>query len=92
MSQKALLIPVKQGAWTVGSVSIPEPGPKEVLVRIEATALNPVDWKIQKHGWFVTDYPAILGTDAAGIVEKVGTEVTDRAKGDKMYVFRRCSA
>ncbi|KAI0684712.1 GroES-like protein, partial [Cytidiella melzeri] len=36
-------------------------GPGELLVEIKATALNPVDWKIQSSGYFLTDYPAIWG-------------------------------
>lgn len=88
MTQKALLIPVEQGEWALTSVPIPEPGPKEVLVRIEAAALNPVEWKVQKHGvpWLALEYPLVMGSDGTGIVEKVGAEVTDRVKGDRMYV------
>ena len=84
MSQKALLLPVKQGNWEVGESPIPKPGPDEVLVKIVSAALNPVDWKIQVHGYFATEFPFVSGTDAAGIVEEVGSAVTTRAKGDKM--------
>ena len=83
-TQKALLLPVKQGNWELGESPIPTPGPSEVLVKIMATALNPVDWKIQKLGYFASDFPFISGTDAAGIVEEIGAEVTTLAKGDKM--------
>ncbi|KAI0749263.1 GroES-like protein [Daedaleopsis nitida] len=62
----------------------PHPGPQDVLVKIFATALNPVDWKIQAYGYFITNYPFVPGTDAAGIVEEVGAEVTNVAKGDKV--------
>ncbi len=82
--QKALLLPVKQGQFEVGETTIPTPGPKDVLVKITATALNPVDWKIQAYGIFISNYPCVLGTDAAGIVEDVGSEVSNVAKGDKM--------
>lgn len=82
--QKALLLPVKQGQFEVGETTIPTPGPKDVLVKITATALNPVDWKIQAYGIFISNYPCVLGTDAAGIVEDVGSEVSNVAKGDKI--------
>ena len=85
--QKALLLPVKQGKFEVGENTIPTPGPKDVLVKIIATALNPVDWKIKDFGFFVQNYPFISGTDASGIIEEVGSEVTNWAKGDKMYAL-----
>ncbi len=86
-SQKALILPAKRGKFVVGLAVIPRPGPSEVLVRIESAALNPVEWKIQKYGAYVQMYPAILGTDAAGIMEEVGSEVTTLAKGDRMQVY-----
>ena len=83
-TQKALFLPEKNGKWTLEESTIPTPGPKEVLVKIIATALNPLDWKIQDYGYFVSEYPFISGTDAAGVVEEVGSEVTDLAKGDRV--------
>ncbi|EJF58192.1 GroES-like protein [Dichomitus squalens] len=83
-TQKALILPEKQGEWKVVDVPIPTPGPKDVLVKVVATALNPVDWKIKEYGYFVSDYPFVGGTDGAGIVEQVGSEVSNLAKGDKI--------
>ncbi|TFK53688.1 GroES-like protein [Heliocybe sulcata] len=83
--QKALFLKEKQGAWEVSATSIPKPGAGDLLVKIEATALNPVDWKIQKYGFFVEEYPAILGTDAAGEVAAVGEGVTGFKVGDKVF-------
>ena len=60
----------------------------ELLVKIHATALNPVDWKIREYAYFITEYPAVLGTDSAGTVEEVGEGVTGFAKGDKVCVIR----
>ncbi|OCH85560.1 GroES-like protein [Obba rivulosa] len=82
--QKALLLPKKQGDWVVGTTEVPKPGPGQLLVKIEATALNPVDWKIQVYGLFIENFPAILGSDAAGTVEEVGEGVTGFAPGDKV--------
>ena len=84
LAQKALLLLQKQGQWVVGETSVPRPGPKDVLVKIHAAALNPVDWKIQTFGVFIEEFPWIPGVDAAGVVEEVGTEVTNCRKGDKM--------
>ncbi|EJF65089.1 GroES-like protein [Dichomitus squalens LYAD-421 SS1] len=85
LMQKALILPAKQGKFVVGSTMIPSPGPLEVLVRVESAALNPVEWKIQAYGVFVSTYPAVLGTDGAGIVEDIGSDVTTLAKGDRIF-------
>ncbi|RDX56961.1 GroES-like protein [Lentinus brumalis] len=83
-TQKALYIPEKGAPFKIGEAPVYEPGPKEVLVKIQATALNPVDWKVHAWGILVTKYPFILGTDAAGVVERVGAEVKNFAKGDRV--------
>ncbi|KAI0715833.1 GroES-like protein [Cerioporus squamosus] len=83
-TQKALLLLEKQGQWVVGETSIPRPGPKDVLVKIFAAALNPVDWKIQTYGVFINNFPWVPGVDAAGVVEEVGADVIYRQKGDKI--------
>ena len=49
--------------------------------------MNPVDWKIQKHGIFLNTYPAIVGTDLSGEVVVVGEGVTRFAVGDKVYAL-----
>lgn len=85
-TQKALYLVEAKGALAVRERDIPTPGPGEILVEIHATALNPVDWKIQAFDFFIKEYPAILGTDAAGIVKAVGEGVTNLAVGDKVYV------
>lgn len=83
--QKALFLKEKQGDYTIGPYVVDQPGPGEVLVRVESTALNPVDWKIQATGYFVNQYPAILGSDAAGVVVALGEGVTKFAVGDKIF-------
>jgi len=55
------------------------------LVKIHSTALNPVDWKIQKYGIIVTHYPAVLGTDASGTIESVGEKVQIFSAGDNVF-------
>ncbi|KAG6879794.1 hypothetical protein C0992_011592 [Termitomyces sp. T32_za158] len=83
-TQKALFLDAKFGPFTLKERSIPKPGPGQLLVRIEATALNPVDWKIQKYGIFIEDYPVLIGTDIAGVVDEVGEDVSEFAKGDRV--------
>jgi NADPH:quinone reductase-like Zn-dependent oxidoreductase len=65
-------------------VEDPEVGPGEVLVRIRATSINPVDWKIRNgdsKGRNPVELPAILGRDLSGEVEKVGAGVIGFEKG-----------
>lgn len=85
--QLALIIPSKQATFTVASRKIPKPGPGEVLVKLQATALNPFDAKIHRDGTFVDSYPAVLGTDGAGIVEEIGEGVTKFNPGERMYAI-----
>lgn len=85
---KALLIEKKLGDLVLGTIETPEPGPGEILVKVYASALNPVDWKIQKletYGErFIKKFPIVLGTDVAGEVSKLGEEVSDFAVGDRV--------
>jgi len=83
--QKASLLPEKQGKLEVGTRPIPTPQGKEVLVKVTAAAVNPVDWKILDYGFYITEFPTVLGSDGAGIIESVGPEVTSFKKGDKIF-------
>ena len=84
LTQKALLLEAKFGKFIVGTRPVPKPGPGEVLVKVKAAALNPVDWKAHKNGRFLETFPAVLGTDIAGDVEELGEGVIDFQKGDRM--------
>lgn len=83
--QLALIIPSKQATFTVAGRKIPKPGPGEVLVKLQATALNPSDAKIHQNGTLVDTYPAVLGTDGAGIVEEIGEGVTRFDPGERIF-------
>jgi NADPH:quinone reductase len=65
----------------------PKPGPTEVLVRIRAAGVNPVDTYIRA-GTYARKpaLPYIPGSDAAGEVEAVGAEVTSAKVGDRVYI------
>lgn len=65
---------------------LPVPGPLDLLVRIRAVAVNPVDTKVRASlGSVALDPPRILGWDAAGTVEVVGAEVRGFAVGDEVF-------
>ncbi|MEG4117608.1 NAD(P)-dependent alcohol dehydrogenase [Microcoleus sp. N9_B4] len=62
----------------------------ELLVRVRASSVNPVDWKIrQGHLQLLTGYnfPRIVGSDISGVVVEVGREVTKFQPGDEVYTF-----
>lgn len=82
--QKALFLPSKGAPLVVQTTDIPKPGPGELLVKVEAAALNPIDWQIQAFGLFIEKYPCILGSDGAGTVVEVGEGVTLFATGDRV--------
>jgi NADPH2:quinone reductase len=61
-------------------------GETELLVRLRAAGVNPIDTKLRKRGTFYPDQmPAILGCDGAGIVEAVGAGVKKFRVGDEVY-------
>jgi NADPH:quinone reductase-like Zn-dependent oxidoreductase len=67
----------------------PEPGPTEVLVRVAAAGVNPVDWKTRAGGGFLREPPFTVGWDVAGVVEAVGFGVTWVAPGDRVFGMPR---
>lgn len=85
--QKVLYLLEPNGKFAIHTAPVPEPGAGEVLVEIHSTSLNPVDYLIQDMNIFVSTYPAIVGEDAAGVVKKVGPNVTEFQVGDKVYVL-----
>ncbi|MCO6010649.1 NADP-dependent oxidoreductase [Actinoallomurus purpureus] len=64
---------------------VPEPGQGEVLVRMNAAGLNPFDWKVIDGAVPGTVFPLVVGTDGAGIVERVGPGVTGFQPGDPVF-------
>lgn len=72
----------------VENVAPPEPLPTEVLVRVHAAGVNPVDWKTRAGGGMARVMgapPFTLGWDVSGVVEEVGFGVTTLAPGDEVY-------
>ena len=83
-TQLALFAPAQGAEFELGEREVPKPGPNDILVKIEAAALNPADWKIAAYGVHSPQWPVILGFDAAGIVAEIGADVTKFTKGDKV--------
>lgn len=82
----------------VEEVEEPKPGPLEVLVRVAAAGVNPVDWKIRDgrmRDQLPIRFPYTLGCDLSGTVLSVGDGVTQFAPGDKVFGYpslMRCGA
>ena len=63
----------------------PVPGPRDLLVKVEAISVNPVDTKVRAPKAQVEEVPRVLGWDAAGTVVAVGAEVTLFRPGDEVF-------
>lgn len=65
-----------------------DPSEGKVLVKVKAAGVNPIDWKISE-GYMrqimPLEFPATLGSDFSGIVEKAGAGVSDIKQGDEVY-------
>lgn len=68
-------------------LDIPKPAPtgRDVLVRVRAISVNPVDVKVRAHRAPEGDVPGILGWDVAGVIEAVGSEAHLFQPGDAVY-------
>lgn len=77
----------ENGKLIYTEVDRPQPNPDEVLVKIHAAAVNPIDWKIRggRGRKFGMELPLILGADFAGTVEESGAEISRYKKGDSVY-------
>jgi NADPH2:quinone reductase len=85
---KAMRITAFGGPEVFEAADVPPPvaGPGQLLVRLLATSVNPVDYKIRHAGgWAGVRPPAIIGYDAAGLVEAVGPGVTGFEPGAPVF-------
>ncbi|KQV71316.1 NADPH:quinone reductase [Nocardioides sp. Root122] len=65
-----------------------EPGPGEVRVRVVRAGVNPTDWKFRAGGMGELAFPEIVpGQDGAGVIDAVGSGVTDLAVGDRVWTI-----
>lgn len=74
----------------IEEVSRPSAGAGEILVRVEAAGVNPVDWKLIQgylRGAVNIDLPYTPGVDLSGVVEEVGEGVTAFAPGDAVFGY-----
>lgn len=91
-SNRASWLVAKQGpANAVGTAPYTPPSTNEIVIKTKAIAINPADVKIQQMGILITDYPAILGCDAAGDVVEVHPSLSDIYKvGNRVISATNC--
>ena len=84
---KALVLSQYDGPLELATLDRPQPQAGQVLVRVHAAGLNPLDVKIRagKADHAKHPLPLVLGIDMAGVVEAVGAGVTRFAPGDEVY-------
>src|SRR6266853_2317556 len=85
-TMKAVQIHAFGGPEVLQYEEVPQPQPKanEILVRVHAAGVNPVDWKIRE-GYLSATSPMIMGIDFSGVVESVGSGVTKYRRGDAVF-------
>ncbi len=92
MNMKAIRIHQYGGPEVLAQVETqrPTPGPNEVLIKVQAAAVNPVDWKLRAgivKDIFPLTFPSTLGWDVSGTVEETGADVTRFKRGDEVYAL-----
>lgn len=84
-SHLAAVVPEAGAQHKVVDRSLGSLAADEIAVKITATAINPVDWKIRDYRIFITEFPAVLGSDAAGEVVAVGSSVKSHTVGERVF-------
>ncbi|KAI9801725.1 MAG: hypothetical protein M1833_002407 [Piccolia ochrophora] len=88
----AAILPSKSSALVVVHRPTPTPGPSELLIEAKSIAINPLDWAQRDYGFAIASYPAVLGSDVAGIVVSTGSDVPADAfkPGARVSAFAPC--
>ncbi len=87
VTMQAAILEAHGAPFRLSTISRPVPGPGQVLVRIAASGVNPLDTKIHAGAAAHARHPlpAILGLDLAGTVEALGQGVTRFRRGDEVH-------
>ncbi|KAF2014475.1 GroES-like protein [Aaosphaeria arxii CBS 175.79] len=84
MSNRAAFLEIAKGKFIINDVDIEQPGEGEVLVKVHASAIQPADAKVAKLAILPMEYPTVLGSPVAGIVEALGPGVTKIKVGERI--------
>jgi len=91
-TMRAMVVPEWGGPEVLEErdVAVPEPGPTEIRVAVQAAGVNPVDWKSRRTGSFgLWGDPVVVGWDVAGVVEAVGPGASLFRVGDEVMGMPR---
>ncbi|KAF2123090.1 chaperonin 10-like protein [Lophiotrema nucula] len=84
MANRAAFIPSAKGPFEIRDYEKAEPGEGEILIKVHAAAIQPADAKIAKLAMLPMEYPTVLGSPVAGIVEALGPGTGKVAVGDRV--------
>lgn len=92
-SMKALVLKRFGGpeAFELMDVPVSPVGSRQVRVQVQATAVNPLDYQIRRGDYpELVPLPAIIGHDVSGVIEDVGSDVSEFGVGDEVYWSPAC--
>lgn len=84
---KAIVVEHRGDPGTMRDVPVPQPAEHEILVRVTAAGVNPVDWKTRDRG--DRRMPFVLGQDFAGVVSAPGARVSKYQEGERIFGIAR---
>jgi hypothetical protein len=86
-TMRAVVVNEYGGAPAVTEVPTPQPGPGQVLIRLRAAGMNPMDRSLASGDWrpMPAIFPMVLGADGAGVVERVGVGATRFSAGQSAF-------
>lgn len=87
MQLKALVVEHLGETGSLKEIPVPKPGPHDILVRVTAAGVNPVDWKQRNRP--ETKFPLVVGRDFAGVVSQPGESVTKYHEGERLFGIAR---
>src|SRR5256885_16539355 len=71
----------------MAEIATPEPGPGQVLLKLRAAGMNPMDRTLASGAWkpMPATFPMVLGADGAGVVEQLGEGASRFSLGDDLF-------
>ncbi len=84
---KAFVVEHRGEPGSFKEIELPAPAAAEILVRITAAGVNPIDWKARDRGDMAL--PFVMGRDFAGVVSKLGENVTKYREGERIFGIAR---
>src|SRR5258707_12322441 len=85
---RAITIDAYQTRPQLQEMPKPQPSEGEILIRLHAAGVNPMDWKARDgtyQQWWPAEFPVVLGFDGAGVVEQAGAGVSAFRPGDAVF-------